>query len=159
MRLLLVFLGLACTSLVAGKSSGANEPIADNELGLTAQDCALQYCSNKDGLALWLVLSTSCLADFPYHGIDADNGESFLMSADPSGISEFTGVLKWTPTVAGSICAIVGLVGLLMGYSTGVRQASKIRKAVEQEHQDCIEGQDTFSPKEETTEIKLQSYN
>ena len=41
-------------------SSGANEPIADNELGLTAKDCALQYCEELDALALWLTLVDVC---------------------------------------------------------------------------------------------------
>jgi hypothetical protein len=41
-------------------SSGANEPIADNELGLTAKDCALQYCEELDALALWLTLVDPC---------------------------------------------------------------------------------------------------
>lgn len=41
-------------------SSGANEPIADNELGLTAKDCALQYCEELDALGLWLSLVDVC---------------------------------------------------------------------------------------------------
>ncbi len=38
---------LALASVAVAISSGANEPIADNELGLTAKDCALQYCADK----------------------------------------------------------------------------------------------------------------
>lgn len=41
-------------------SSSANEPIADNELGLTARDCALQYCKSKNGYELWLTLQKRC---------------------------------------------------------------------------------------------------
>ncbi len=47
-------------SSVQAISSGANEPIADNELGLTAKDCALQYCEELDALALWLSLVDVC---------------------------------------------------------------------------------------------------
>ncbi len=42
-------------------SSGANEPISDNELGLTARDCALQYCNSKNGYELWLTLQKRCV--------------------------------------------------------------------------------------------------
>lgn len=41
-------------------SNGANEPIADNELGLTTKDCALQYCEDLDALALWLSIVEVC---------------------------------------------------------------------------------------------------
>ena len=34
---------------VSSISTGANEPIADNELGLMAKDCSRQYCEIKDG--------------------------------------------------------------------------------------------------------------
>ena len=43
-------------------SSGANEPIADNELGLIARDCALQYCNSKNGYELWLSLQKRCIS-------------------------------------------------------------------------------------------------
>lgn len=42
-------------------SSGANEPISDNELGLTARDCALQYCNSKNGYELWVTLQKRCV--------------------------------------------------------------------------------------------------
>ena len=51
---------LAC-AVAAG--AGANEPIAPNELGLTAIDCATQYCTSKDSLLLWLSLENSCFSD------------------------------------------------------------------------------------------------
>jgi hypothetical protein len=58
MRLFFYLLVVLCIiSVVFG---GANEPLADNELGLTAQDCASQFCKDKDGLALWLSLSYYC---------------------------------------------------------------------------------------------------
>lgn len=46
-------------------SNGANEPIADNELGLTTKDCALQYCESLDALALWLTLVPACKTEKP----------------------------------------------------------------------------------------------
>ena len=48
---------------MAAVLAGSNEPIADNELGLTAKDCASQYCSSKDGLGLWMTLEQMCMMD------------------------------------------------------------------------------------------------
>ena len=42
-------------------SSGANEPIVDNELGLLSKDCALQYCKTKNGYELWVTLQKRCV--------------------------------------------------------------------------------------------------
>ena len=57
MKLLFFFINL---SFVLSFQSSANEPIADNELGLTARDCALQYCKSKNGYELWLTLQKRC---------------------------------------------------------------------------------------------------
>ena len=46
-------------------SNGANEPIADNELGLTTKDCALQYCESLDALGLWLTFVSECNTHAP----------------------------------------------------------------------------------------------
>ena len=54
---------LAAMSLVCAAGAGANEPIAPNELGLTAIDCATQYCVEKDSLLLWLSLENVCFSD------------------------------------------------------------------------------------------------
>ena len=51
------------TFFAAFAAAGSNEPIADNELGLTAKDCAAQFCSSKDGLELWLTLEQTCMMD------------------------------------------------------------------------------------------------
>ncbi len=56
-----VFLGIVLGTAYA-ISNGANEPIADNQLGLTAKDCSLQYCETLDGLALWLTLAEVCFS-------------------------------------------------------------------------------------------------
>jgi hypothetical protein len=55
---LLYFLGLITYTYAI--SSGANEPIADNELQLIAKDCALQYCKTKNGYELWVALQKRC---------------------------------------------------------------------------------------------------
>ena len=46
-------------------SNGANEPIADNELGLTTKDCALQYCESLDALGLWMTFVSECKTQTP----------------------------------------------------------------------------------------------
>jgi hypothetical protein len=56
---------LATVTAVSAISSGANEPIADNELGLTTKDCALQYCKELDALALWLTFVNECKTHEP----------------------------------------------------------------------------------------------
>lgn len=45
-------------------NTGANEPIADNDLGIVAKECALTYCDTKDALALWLVLAPMCRTEY-----------------------------------------------------------------------------------------------
>ncbi len=59
-RLRLFFVTSVLIATACAISSGANEPIADNELGVTAKDCALQYCEELDALALWLSLVDVC---------------------------------------------------------------------------------------------------
>jgi hypothetical protein len=55
-----------CIPMVAyAISNGANEPIADNELGLTTKDCALQYCESLDALGLWLTIVSECNTHAP----------------------------------------------------------------------------------------------
>lgn len=56
----LAWLFLSAFGLTRAISNGANEPIADNELGLTTKDCALQYCESMDALALWLTFVPEC---------------------------------------------------------------------------------------------------
>jgi hypothetical protein len=47
-------------SFLYGISTGANEPIADNMLGLYAKDCAYQFCQERDSLSLWMTLVDVC---------------------------------------------------------------------------------------------------
>ena len=58
-------LALVCAAVTCAVAAGAgaNEPIAPNELGLTAIDCATQYCTSKDSLLLWLALENTCFSD------------------------------------------------------------------------------------------------
>lgn len=50
-----------CIPIIAHAiSNGANEPIADNELGLITKDCALQYCESLDALGLWMTFVSEC---------------------------------------------------------------------------------------------------
>ncbi len=88
-------------------SSGANEPIADNELGLTAKDCSMQHCLEKDGLALWLSLQNICsgVSANPYF-LEINNSETTIHN-------------NYSPLVVGSLCAMASLVSLILGYSIG----------------------------------------
>ncbi len=43
-----------------GINIGANEPIADNELGTVAKYCALEFCETKDALGLWMAIQDIC---------------------------------------------------------------------------------------------------
>ncbi len=92
-------------------SSGANEPIADNELGLTAKDCALQYCTEKDGMSLWLSLVNQCVSNpNPYfrQKTTRENYEEVDVKTDEFII---------TPLVSGSVCAAMSLISFMLGYS------------------------------------------
>ncbi len=93
-------------------SSGANEPIADNELGLTAKDCAKQYCEQKDGLGLWLTLVNECVDSPNPYFVEKINK---INNIDTNSIFE-EGV---KPIVVGGISAILGIVGLILGYTLG----------------------------------------
>ncbi len=88
-------------------SSGANEPIADNELGLTAKDCAKQYCDSKDGLGLWLTLVGECV----------DSPNPYLVNTKDIYQNDKTIFnYKFSPIVTGSLCAMAAVVGMLFGY-------------------------------------------
>lgn len=92
-------------SFVAVALAGSNEPIADNELGLTAKDCASQYCASKDGLGLWMTLEQMCMTDpNPYLVAQVDQAVS------PSA---------WSPTVVGALSAVMGVVGMMVGFASG----------------------------------------
>ncbi len=114
-----ILFGLLSLFLILGFvnaiSSGANEPIADNELGLTAKDCALQYCEEKDGMALWLTFVNEC--------VDSPNPYFMEKNYNPT-ISTSSNIFDFgvSRIVAGSICSMFGVIGLIFGYVIGTNQ-------------------------------------
>ncbi len=68
-----IFFFLCTTTYIHAISTGANEPIADNMLGLYAKDCALQYCQDRDGLSLWMTLVDTCHKMIDDHDHDHDD--------------------------------------------------------------------------------------
>lgn len=92
--------------IFAGAMAGTNEPIADNELGLTAQSCAAQYCTDKDSLLLWFNLAGKCNA--------ADNKYIF------SEVTDEASAKKWSPSAVGSISSIMAVVGVIIGFASGM---------------------------------------
>lgn len=103
MRILSTFTFFATVVFAMG---GPNDPIADNELGLIAMDCAKQYCRSNDGLALWLTLEQKCTMEYT-------STSNFLEKMQQEE------TVKWSPFVVGSICAVIGIVGTMVGFSTG----------------------------------------
>jgi hypothetical protein len=99
-------------SLVQGSMTGANEPIADNELGLTAKACAEAHCSSKDGLELWLSFSSECM--------DADAQNPYLAAKDTSSSEE---AALWAPAHVGAVSAVVAVSALMVGFAQGVKSA------------------------------------
>ncbi len=88
-------------------SSGANEPIADNELGLTAKDCSMQFCAEKDSLSLWLSLQNMC---------SGQSSNPYFLEINSSERSVYN---SYSPLVIGTLCAMTSLISLLLGYSIG----------------------------------------
>jgi hypothetical protein len=117
---LISILSLYYLTCVLAISSGANEPIADNELGLTAKDCALQYCSTKDGMALWLTLVNECVSNPNPYLISKKGLEENFENNNNDAISYYL-LEKVNPFIGGSVCAIMSLIGLLIGYVLGVK--------------------------------------
>ncbi len=68
----------------------ANEPIQDNILGLFANQCASQFCKDKDGLELWLTL------------YQARN-------------IEYTPT-KFTPLEVANLCVMMAIAGFTLGF-------------------------------------------
>ncbi len=105
-------------------STGANEPIADNQLGLTAKDCALQYCTTKDGMALWLTLVNECVSNpNPYlvniKGFNEEKEIENELNKNPS-INDFL-MDKVDPMTGGFVCSLMSMFGLLLGYVLGIK--------------------------------------
>jgi len=97
-------------SLVQGSMTGANEPIADNELGLTAKACAEAHCSSKDGLELWLSFSSECLA--------AESMNPYFAAKDSASSEE---AALWAPAHVGAVSAVVAVSALMVGFAQGVK--------------------------------------
>ena len=112
MKSIFYFLFLYSFSTVYAVSNGANEPIADNQLGLTAKDCALQYCEDKDGMALWLSLLQECNVQKanPYF-------REVKEEKKVCDVLDTKGDLFFTPQTSGMICGMMSLIGFLLGYS------------------------------------------
>ena len=109
-------------------SNGANEPIADNQLGLTAKDCALQFCEDKDGMSLWMSLVQECNAVHanPYFKEEfKKNGPICFQQENEHFII--------TPGVSGMMCSMMSFIGLMMGYSIAERCYHKRSKIHYQE--------------------------
>ncbi|CAM9647213.1 unnamed protein product, partial [Phaeothamnion confervicola] len=99
----------ATASLLAGlalASAGANEPIKDNNLGLVARQCAQTFCVDKDSLELWLALEPTCSSGVSLSATRAGDGviEAMVFPDDEAPF--------WSPTAVGSLCAIMGVVGM-----------------------------------------------
>ncbi len=102
-------------------SSGANEPIADNELGLTAKDCALQYCSIKDGMALWLTMVNECVSNpNPYF---VNIGSKDFEKETYYGNEEINNLIYTHRIVGASVIALCSFIGLIFGYIIGRKKA------------------------------------
>jgi len=100
-------------SLAAGAMAGANEPIADNSLGLTAKACAEKYCAGaKDGLELWLTMSSEC--SVASAKLERLSGLTEDGSAD-------AGESLWSPAAVGTVSALLGVTGLMAGFAQGIK--------------------------------------
>lgn len=98
---------------VATAGSGANEPIDPNELGLTATDCAAQYCTTKDALMLWFLMENICLSD----------AQPYVINFAAKDAEDFDFGAVWSPATVGTLSALFGVVGLMVGYSAGGKYA------------------------------------
>jgi hypothetical protein len=113
---------MAFSMLVATVSGGANEPIADNELGLTSKACAESFCgaSGKDGLELWLSMYSVCgVSEPPVGKKAAEGGVTQLVD---EGATAATVETRWSPTTVGSVSAVMASVGLMMGFAQGIKR-------------------------------------
>lgn len=97
--LILTFL-LPCYTI----SININEHIADNELDLITKDCALQYCVEKNDMALCVKLVNQCVS----------NPNQYLINQiDINKQNRLDYVTKF---VGGLICTISCLFGIIFGY-------------------------------------------
>jgi hypothetical protein len=108
---LAVFVGL-----VGGAMGGANEPIADNTLGLTAKACAEKYCAGaKDGLELWLSMSSECSSS----STKAVASAATSLAAEDATTAASESL--WSPAAVGTVSALLGVTGLMAGFAQGIK--------------------------------------
>eukprot|EP00615_Pteridomonas_danica_P001535 CAMPEP_0114350550 /NCGR_PEP_ID=MMETSP0101-20121206/16460_1 /TAXON_ID=38822 ORGANISM="Pteridomonas danica, Strain PT" /NCGR_SAMPLE_ID=MMETSP0101 /ASSEMBLY_ACC=CAM_ASM_000211 /LENGTH=115 /DNA_ID=CAMNT_0001489867 /DNA_START=54 /DNA_END=401 /DNA_ORIENTATION=- len=101
--------------IVVGVMGGANEPIADNVLGTTAMSCATTYCTDgKDGLRLWLEMTSGC------SGVESKYSLSSSSETKTDEVQKTDSTTTWSPTAVGSISAIMAVVGVVMGFVSGM---------------------------------------
>ena len=119
MKLLGMFFGLA--GLIVTAQAGANEPIADNQLGLTAKDCSSSHCSSKDGLLLWLSLEKACLTEKKSTGTKGKSERQVSSSSLSSEalLSQSASEANWSPAAVGSLSAMFGVLGMVVGLASG----------------------------------------
>jgi len=98
---LIKIIGIICIS------SGANEPIPDNELQLTARDCSYQYCYQGDGLSLWLSLTQFC---------SGDNVNPYFLEINSQEATVQETNFNVSPIVSASLCAMSSVCSLMLGY-------------------------------------------
>ncbi len=111
---LLLFVLCSHYALIQSISSGANEPIPDNELGMTTRDCSLQFCESKDSLGLWLSLQNVCLRE----------------SANPYFLEHVAVVEEsygetLSPFTSGTVCAFVAVVSFFLGYMISAKNENR----------------------------------
>lgn len=123
-----LFFGLAiCVAAFSARITvhglaGPNEPLADNELGLTSKDCS-SHCDNKDGLLLWIASKDVC--DASLLSSSSPSSSSPISSSDHQQRSQaqlsssVTENKLWSPVAVGSLSAVFALVGMMIGLETG----------------------------------------
>jgi hypothetical protein len=120
MKFIGVLLGLAGLVATVQAGAGANQPIPDNDLGLTAKDCS-HYCEAKDGLQLWMSIEGHCMSSSMRYTSSSSSSSSSSkkktkLAAKSSSSSDET---IWSPTIVGSMSAVTGLLGMLVGLASG----------------------------------------
>lgn len=111
------FFGIMCIS------NGANEPIADNELGLTSKDCSMQFCVEKDSLGLWLSLQNTCSQNANPYFLEINSQETIIQETNYTsllyankGYYALAHNNNVSPIVSASLCALSSICSLMLGY-------------------------------------------